>query len=143
MELFKGYVLQAELAKKAKVSLSIFRQLQGVEFKKMGNLACIKKDTLPAKYQTFANDCIDLEFYASYSYLSRALSMSKDYLNVIENYKDKKFDGLRVSNIRLFKLNEIFIEKLADGLTPFKIKRGELELADESITMQDILIGFY
>ena len=58
MENFKGYILQAELAIKANISLSIFRQLKGVKFKKMGNLACIKKDTLPAKYQTFANDCI-------------------------------------------------------------------------------------
>ena len=143
MENFKGYVLQAELARTANISLSIFRQLKGIKFKKMGNLACIKKDTLPAKYQAFANDCIDLEFYASFSYLSQALGMSKDYLTVMENYKNRQFDSLRVSNIRLFKLSEIFIEKICAGLTPFKIRKDEEELASERITMQNIEIGFY
>ena len=50
MESFKGYVLQAELIKKAKVSDSLFSQMN-LQTKQMGQLVCIYKNSLPEKYK--------------------------------------------------------------------------------------------
>lgn len=150
---FKGYVLQAELAAKANVSLSLFRQLDGVEFKKMGNYTCILKDSLPDKYKKIAEKCQDLEEYWSYSYISREIGMCEDYFSQIERYrilkskKDSEIELLnfkKIGGAKLLQVSIEFIEKIRAGLNPFKIKdESDKELAKEIVVMQGIEIGFY
>jgi len=53
MELFEGYVLQSELVKNAKVSTSLFSQMN-LKSKNMGGYRCIQKDSLPSKYKIIA-----------------------------------------------------------------------------------------
>ena len=107
MELFEGYVLQAELAQKAGVTISAVCQTKSI-IKKMGNLTCISKRSLSPRYREIAeNRCLDLKEYCSFSALSLELGMSHDYLAVMKKYKP--FEYKKVGGINLFKLNEKFI----------------------------------
>lgn len=144
MNSFKGFVLQSELAEKAKVSSSLFRQLPYLQFKKMGHYTCILKESLPLKYKEIAEkECLDLEEYWSYTYLGMELGMCDDYIAQIERYK--KFSYKKIKGVKLFKLSEQFLECLQKGLTPFKIKHlsGDEEFAKEIIELQGLKIGFY
>lgn len=141
MESFKGYVLQAELIKKAKVSDSLFSQMN-LQTKQMGQLVCIYKNSLPEKYKKIAQNCQDLKEFCSYSFLSDELGMCTDYIAVTERYKT--FEYKKIGHVKLFKLSNEFVEMIEKGLTPFKIKDKEDEkYADKIIKMQGIKIGFH
>lgn len=141
MNSFKGYVLQAELSEKAKVSNSLFRQLNGLEFKKMGLLTCIKKSSLPCKYKEIAEECIDLEKYWSFSFISKEIGMCEDFMSDLE--RRKSIISRKIGGVKLFELSSEFCEKLEKGLTPFKIRNKEDSFAEETILMQGLKIGFY
>ncbi|MFA9238269.1 MAG: hypothetical protein ACEQSQ_00085 [Candidatus Paceibacteria bacterium] len=147
MELFEGYVLQAELAEKANVSNSALCAVS-CEKKKMGGLACLKISDLPERYKDAAKQCTKLDTYLSYNYLSKALGMSRDFLCTTDYdraIKEKAlFESKKTGSIRLFKLNEEFISCVKKGLSPFKIKdKDDEEYAKEIIEMQGLKIGFY
>ena len=126
MNAFKGYVLQNELADKAKVSNSLFRQLKNLKFVKMGGLTCILKDSLPPKYKSVAEkECLDLEKYRSFSYISVELGMSEDYMSQMERYI--AIVSKKISHIKLFELSSEFIENIEKGLNPFKIRNKDDE----------------
>ena len=143
MESFKGYVLQAELAHKAKVSLACFDQIKNIKTKKMGHFTCIFKKSLPLKYKQIAEkECLDLEKYRSYSYFSFLIGMGEDYILYREREKGIKFK--EAGNQKLIELSEEFIEKINTNLTPFKIRnKADGKLAKEIIQMQGLKIGFY
>lgn len=143
MSSFKGYVLQSELARKAKVSNALFRQLLNIEFKKMGNLSCILKSSLPLKYRKVAeNECMDLERYWSYAYLNKELGMSQHYLSQVARYMH--IVAVKNGHIKLFELSQEFLENIKMGLIPFKIRtKDDLEHAKKIIKMQGLEIGFY
>lgn len=142
MSNFKGYILQAELVEKTKVTTSNFSQLK-VTKKKMGTLSCLLKSSLPDKYKNIAEKkCLDLEKYWSFSYLSRELGMNEDYL--CDLARRKSIISKKINGIRLFELKIEFIEKINEGLNPFKIKdKEDEELAKEIVVMQGLKIGFY
>lgn len=142
MENFKGYVLQSELVKNAKVSTSLFSQMN-LKSKNMGGLVCILKSSLPKKYKIIAeNKCEDLYKYCSFAYLSNELGMCEDYLSSIERYKP--FTHKRIGKIKLFELNKEFISCVKEKLTPFKIRnKDDEEYAKQTIEMQGLKIGFY
>ena len=142
MELFEGYVLQSELVDKAKVSTSLFSQMD-LKSKKMGGYSCILKDSLPFKYKVIAeNECQDLARYSSYTQLSIDIGMSESYLAQIARHKI--FETKKIGHVKLFELNKEFISYIKKGLTPFKIKNKEdKEYAKEIIEMQGLKIGFY
>lgn len=141
MELFKGYVLQSELIKKAKVSNSLFSQMDLIT-KKMGGYSCILKESLPFKYKKIAQECLDLEEYCNFTTLSNELGMCEDYIAVMERYKPFKYK--RVGHAKLFKLSKEFIQNIEKGLTPFKLKdKDDKELSKQIIEMQGLKIGFY
>ena len=142
MELFEGYVLQSELVDKAKVSTSLFSQMD-LKSKKMGGYSCILKDSLPFKYKVIAeNECQDLARYCSYTQLSIDIGMSESYLAQIARHKI--FETKKIGHVKLFELNKEFISYIKKGLTPFKIKNKEdKEYAKEIIEMQGLKIGFY
>ncbi|MFY9088927.1 hypothetical protein [Arcobacter aquimarinus] len=142
MSLFKGYILQAELVNKTKITTSNFSQLKVVK-KKMGNLSCLLKSSLPDKYKSIAEkECLDLERFWSFSHLSRELGMNEDY--ICDLARRKSIISIKTNGIRLIKLTDEFIEKLNMGLCPFKIKDdSDKEFARETIDMQGIKIGFY
>lgn len=54
MNPFKGCVLVSELSKKAAVSDGLFRQLKNIEFRAMGGLTTMVKDSLPTNYRDIA-----------------------------------------------------------------------------------------
>lgn len=143
MELFEGYVLQAELAEKANVSSACFDQIKGVKTKKMGWLVCILKDSLPFKYKIIAeNECQDLGKYCSYTKLSIDIGMSESYL--AQTARHKIFINKKIGHAKLFELNKEFISYVKDGLNPFKIKNeDDEECAKQIIEMQGLKIGFY
>ena len=142
MELFGGYILQSELVDKAKVSTSLFSQMD-LKSKKMGHYRCLLKDSLPSKYKVIAeNECQDLAKYCSYTHLSVEIGMCEDYIAQIERYKT--FEYKKIGHAKLFELNKEFISYIKKGLTPFKIKNKEdKEYAKEIIEMQGLKIGFY
>lgn len=142
MSSFKGYVLQSELVEKTKVTTSNFSQLKVIK-KKMGSLSCLLKDSLPDKYKNIAEkECLDLEKHWSFSHLSRELGMSEDY--IADLARRKSLISKKINGIRLFELSTEFIEKIKEGLTPFKIKEETDEnLANQIIEMQGLKIGFY
>jgi hypothetical protein len=147
MELYEGYILQAELAEKAGVTVSMLCTINTPK-KNMGGLICFKKSDLPARYKEAAKFCQELEKYCSFNFLSTSLGMSRDYLcsAELQNKKAKKplFESKKVGATRLFKLNEEFISCIKKGLTPFKIKhKDDEEYAKEIIEMQGLKIGFY
>lgn len=143
MELFEGYVLQAELAEKANVSSPCFDQIKGIKTKKMGWLVCILKDSLPFKYKIIAeNECQDLAKYCSYTKLSIDIGMSESYLAQIARHKI--FINKKIGHTKLFKLNEKFVSFIKEKLTPFKIRnKNDEEYAKQIIEMQGLKIGFY
>lgn len=130
MELFEGYVLQAELAEKAGVTVSMLCTIKTTK-KKMGGLTCFKKSDLPARYKEAAKSCQELDEYCSYNYLSTSLGMSRDYLCSVElqSKKAKKplFESKKIGHIRLFKLNKKFISSVEKELIPYKIKHEDDE----------------
>ncbi len=141
MELYTGYVLQSEIVKKAKVSTSLFSQMD-LTIKKMGGYSCIFKESLPLKYKKIAQECSDLEEYSGYTYLSNELGMCEDYIAVMERYKP--FEHKKIGAVKLFKLSREFIANIKKGLIPFKIKnKDDEEYAIEIIEMQGLKIGFY
>jgi hypothetical protein len=142
MKSFKGYVLQSELSTKAKVSNSLFAQLN-LKRQKMGFYSCLLKESLPLKYREIAEkECLDLEEYCSYTLLSTELGMCEDYIAVMERYKP--FEHKKIGGAKLFKLSTEFIKNINKGLIPFKIKDNEDEkYAEKIIQMQGIKIGFY
>lgn len=142
MELFRGYVLQSQLVKNAKVSTSLFSQMN-LKSKNMGGYRCIQKDSLPFKYKIIAeNKCEDLYKYCSFAYLSSEIGMCEDYLASIERYRP--FTYKRIGKIKLFELNNEFIKNINKGLNPFKIKnKDDEEYAELIIEMQGLKIGFY
>ncbi len=147
MELFEGYVLQSELAQKAKVYNSALCAL-ACKKKKMGGFACLKISSLPKRYEDAVKQCTKLDNYLSYNYLSKALGMSRDFLCTTDydRAKNKKalFKSKKIAGARLFELNEEFISCVKKGLTPFKIKdKEDEEYAKEIIEMQGLKIGFY
>jgi len=143
MNTFKGYILQSELAEKANVSNSLFRQLNNLQFKKMGNYTCILKDSLPLEYKEIAEkECLDLEYYRSFAFISKELGMCEDYMFQVERHKH--IDHARIKGVKLFKLSDDFLSHLKNGFTPFKIKlQKDIEYAKEVIEMQGLKIGFY
>ena len=142
MELFEGYILQSELVDKAKVSTSLFSQMD-LTIKRMGGYSCILRDSLPSKYKVIAeNECQDLATYCSYTHLSVEIGMCEDYIAQIERYKP--FEYKRIGHAKLFELNKEFISHIKKGLTPFKIKnKDDEEYAEKIIEMQGLKIGFY
>lgn len=142
MSNFKGFVLQGELTQKANVSNCLFKQLVNVKTKKMGCLVCVLKDSLPLKYKQIADECIDLERYWTYSYINKILGLSTHYMSVTERQQPIIFKTF--NRIKLFELSNEFIEKINEGLNPFKIKdKSDEELAKEIVVMQGLKIGFY
>lgn len=142
MNSFKGYVLQQELTQKAKVCNCLFKQLVDVKTKKMGNFVCVLKDSLPEKYKKVSEQCIDLEKYWTYSYINEVLGLSSHYMSVTE--RQQPIVSKSFNRTKLFELSAEFIEKINDGLNPFKIKdKSDEELAKEIVVMQGLKIGFY
>ncbi len=147
MELFKGYVLQSELAAKAGVTVSMLCTIKTSK-KKMGRLTCFLKSDLPPRYKEVSKLCQELDNYCSYNYLSKALGMSRDFLCTLEYDKAKAkkvpFESIKVGHTRLFKLSEEFVSCVKKGLTPFKIKdKEDEEYTKQIIEMQGLKIGFY
>jgi len=150
MKIYKGYVLLSELYTKAKVSNSLFRQLNGVVLEKLGGyedtkggILAVKIDSLSEKYEQIALDCIDLEKYYMYSHFSQELGMCKDWLSVVEYYKKEKFNGIQIGKKRFIELPDKFINIAKQGYTPFKITAKSSEYAEYKIIIQGIEIGFY
>ena len=108
MELFEGYVLQAELAAKAGVTVSMLCTIKTSK-KKMGRLTCFLKSILPPRYKAASKLCEELDNYCSYNYLSSALGMSRDFLCTTDYdraIKEKAlFESKKIGGTRLFKLN--------------------------------------
>jgi hypothetical protein len=141
MELYTGYVLQSEIVKKAKVSTSLFSQMD-LTIKKMGGYSCIFKESLPLKYKKIAQECSDLGEYCNFTTLSIELGMCVDYIAVMERHIP--FVYKKVGRTKLLKLSKEFIENINKGLNPFKIKnKDDEEYAIEIIEMQGLKIGFY
>ncbi len=143
MKPLKGYILLAELYKKANVSVSLFQQLPGVIIEKIQGVNIVKKDTLPSRYKSAANLCQDLENYYPYSSFSVSIGFCENYLSAKEQQLKKKFDSKQIGRTRLFKLSDEFIKLIGDGLTPFKLTKDTSQYATETIVMQGIKIGFY
>jgi len=111
MDDFKGFVLISELHKKVGVSNSCLFQLRNIKIKKMGSYACVQIESLPLKYQEVAkNDCLDLEYFRSYSSLSEDILRTKDYLNVLENQSKKKYKHIKIGHAKLFEITSEFLE---------------------------------
>ncbi|MDC7250328.1 MAG: hypothetical protein PQJ49_10465 [Sphaerochaetaceae bacterium] len=143
MNSFEGYILESELYKKAKVSASLFKEIKGVEIKKMGNTSIVKKDTLPTKYKAAASKCQDLDKHLTMAFFNELLGCSRNYLLVYEHYKKIKFTGLKIGGYRLIEISEEFKTLWNKGKVPFLIKPDNEEYADEIIQMQGLEIGFY
>lgn len=113
-----------------------------LKLKKMGNFVCVLKDSLPEKYKKVAEQCIDLEKYWTYSHINEALCLSLHYMSVTE--RQQSIISKSFNRTKLFELSTEFIEKINEGLTPFKIKNKEdEEYAKQIIEMQGLKIGFY
>jgi len=139
---FRGYILNSQLSKKAGVSHNLFQQIQTVKTKKMGGIICILKSSLPQKYQEAAKECLDLTNWWSFSYLSRELNMSKDYLAQVSLLRP--IISKKVDLSRFFKLSDEFVEEIEKGNTPYVIRyEKDKAHAIKVITMQGITIGFY
>jgi len=143
MNSFDGYVLNSELAEKAKISKGLIKSLENVVTRHMGTYVLIKTDTVPNKYKEVAKKCTDLSGYLAFSFLAELLGMDKCYLYVMENQGTHKFESIKVGRIRLFKLSEEFKRLWNKGKTPFYINRETKSYADEIIEMQGLKIGFY
>lgn len=143
MNPFKGCVVVSELSKKADVSDGLFRQLKNIEFRAMGGLTTMVKDSLPTNYRDIAEkECLDLENYWGFAYASREIGMSKDYFTVASYTKD--IEMKKIGGVRLVKLTKEFKENIEKGLTPIKIKsKDDLNHTKEVIDMYGIKIGFY
>lgn len=143
MDNFKGYVLQSEIAEKAKTSNSLFNQLKNVDRKKMGIITCLRIDSLPEKYRKIAKEeCLDLERYVTFSYFSNEIGISSSWLFVTEARKKMKFNDVKIGGLRLFELSEEFL-KWSKDMYPFKVTKENEHYAVKFVEIQGIKIGFY
>ena len=143
MNPFKGCVLISDLCRKANVNNSLFIQIPNIEFRHMGGLASMVVTSLPDKYRKIAEkECIDLENYWGFTYFSRSIGMSKDYLSQANSKMNLVTKN--VGGVKLIKLTDKFKELICKGMTPIKIKRkNDLIYVKEVIDMYGIKIGFY
>lgn len=143
MNPFKGYVLLVDLADKAKVNDSLFRQTPKIIFKMMGGLTCMLIESLPEKYKRIAKEeCLDLENYWSFAYLSKELGTSKDYIT--QMVKTKPIKTVTIGGTRLVVLPKEFKSNLEIGLVPIKIKNKEdRQHVKRCIDMYNMSVGFY
>ena len=143
MKNLKGYILLAELYKKANVSVSLFQQIKSVEIDKIDGANIVKKETVPDIYKKAVEECQDLEYYYPYSSFSRAIGCGSKYLSTIDSERKEKFISKKIQGKRLIKLTKEFIKNINNGLTPFKIDKSSKKYANTEISMQGIRIGFY
>lgn len=143
--IYKGYVLNSELHKKANVANNLFKQLDGVVSEKMGNFVVIKKDTLPEKYRGIAETCTDLEKYYPMREFERLLGLTPDHLSSLLCQKLVSLKTKKIYGARLVEMTDSFIDLLSKKKTPFYISKQKqnADFADVIIDMYGIKIGFY
>ncbi len=140
---FKGYVLVQELAKKSNTTSPTFRQLKNIKMDKMGHFSIVLKDSLPKKYQVFADECLDLEKYLTVTYLNDLLGCGLDYLSTYMFYKKQEFKHKKIGHAKLVELSKEFVTLWDRGKVPFLINNSNKQYAEKIIKMNHLTIGFY
>ena len=145
MIIFDGYVFIHQLHLEAKVSQTLFAQMENIEIKKMGSAPVVKIESLPPKYKKIALEkCKDLEHYYSFSAFSEELGLDRSYLSMTNSIHTKRFDVWKYGKKMMIKLSNEFVGFVKQGLTPFLIKNDDdLKYAEKQIEMQGFRIGFY
>lgn len=148
MKNYKGYILVAEITKRANMSAPWLHSASYGHIELISCIPVVLKSSLPEKYQEVANLCQDLEYYYPYCDFSKEIGRTQDFMSVL-SYQRKKankkpFDEIKIGGYRLIKLNDEFIELINKGLTPYKLHQKY----DENdykyiIDFQDMKIGFY
>ena len=148
MKTYEGYILVAELTKKANKSACWLYEIKGVQIEYIGGIPVIKSDSIPEKYNHLVQECQDLKNYYPYAELSRELGRVKDFIGVIQCNRKKKnlpeLENIKIGGYRFLKISDEFIEQVKKGLTPFKLNpKCDINDYKVIIEMQDMKIGFY
>lgn len=143
--IYEGYVLNSELWRKANVANNLFRQLNGVVIDKMGHFEVIKKETLPERYKSAAEECTDLGRYYPIREFERLLGLTPDHLSSMMCQKLIFMKTKKIHRARLVEVTDAFIEQMRNKKTPFYVSKQKqnAEFADVIIDMNGIKIGFY
>ncbi len=141
---FTGWVLTHELAKKSGVSHAFFTMYikEGrVVGGKMGETSVLLVKSLSMKYQEYAKECLDLEFYRSVSYLADMIGLERTTL--LKHINRKKIETKRVGRHRLVEVSREFVE-CSRSMQPFLIRSSEdREYALCVVEVCGLLVGFY
>jgi hypothetical protein len=147
MTLLDGYIMQRELVKRAGVSASLFYQLNGIVHEKIGFLSAILVTSLPEKYRSAAEQCIDLGTSYPVTAFSLQIGATSSYLSCL--IKCRRRDELIAHIERPFpgmaylRLSREFIDLVRSGMTPFLLTGENKTDAERIISMYGIHIGFY
>ena len=141
---FTGWVLTRELTEKSGVSHAFFAMCikeQRVVGGKMGETSVLLVKSLSMKYQEYAKECLDLEFYRSVSDLADMIGLERTTL--LKHINRKKIETKRVGQHRLVEVSREFVE-CSRSMQPFLIRSSEdREYALCVVEVCGLLVGFY
>ena len=141
---FAGWVLTRELTEKSGVSHAFFTMYikeQRVVGEKMGGSSILLVKSLSMKYQKWARECLDLEFYRGVSYLADVIGM--DRTTLLKHIDRKKIETKKIGRHRLVRVSRSFV-KCSQNMQPYLIKNSEdREYALCVVEMRGLEIGFY
>lgn len=148
MKIYRGYILVAEITKKANKTASWLYETKGIDIEYIGGVPVVKCDFIPSKYKHLIKKCQDLGNYYPYAEFSREIGRVKDFINVLEwqrrKANKKEFESLKINGYRLLKLSDEFVELINQGLNPYKLRQNcNIKDYKVIIEMQDMKIGFY
>lgn len=148
MKIYEGYILVAEITKKADKSDAWLHSADYSIIEYILGIPVVKVSSLLDEYKKLANQCQDLKYYYPYAAFSIEIGRSRDFMAGLHFNREKnnkpQFDSLKIGAYRLIKLSDEFIELVQKGLNPYKLRQNcNTDDYKVIIEMQDMKIGFY